>query len=212
MPEYIDIDQTGKIISGKNSYIGDVNLEDVFEGTRYTTKIKHYGNGYMKRYMSNTPIFGMSFPKAKKKPSSPSEETDEIELPENKRTVRNRTDNIRRTSEAVHDIILLNEDLKYFFTLTINPEDIDSRDPKLVLQKITRWLWNQVQRRSLKFLLVPEYHPEKNDKKIHFHGLINNAFNLVDSGTRIVSGFTKPVKLSTIKRLHISDFFTTFAP
>ncbi len=206
MPEYNIIqDSYGKIICGKNSYIGDVSFDDAIEGTRYTTKIKHYGNGYIKRYMANAPIFGMSVPKAKKTSKTPAEETDESETPKNTRTVRDRKDNIRRMAEAVHDIILLNEDLRYFFTLTINPEDIDSTDPMVVGKKVNRWLWNQTQRKGLKYILLPEYHPEKGDKKIHFHGLINDVFNLVDSGTRTVKGFTKPVKTSTIKRLGIPE-------
>ena len=206
MPEYNIIqDSYGKILCGKNSYIGDVSFDDAIEGTRYTTKIKHYGNGYIKRYMANAPIFGMSVPKAKKPSKIPAEETNELETPKNTRTVRDRKDNIRRMAEAVHDIILLNEDLKYFFTLTINPEDFDSSDPMVVGKKVNRWLWNQTQRKGLKYILLPEYHPEKGDKKIHFHGLINDVFNLVDSGTRTVKGFTKPVKTSTIKRLGIPE-------
>lgn len=41
---------------------------------------------------------------------------------------------------------------------------------------------------------------------VHCHALINDCdFKFVDSGTRLVRGHDKPLKIDTIKRLHICD-------
>lgn len=200
-------DNTGLYI-GKQKYVGDIDFEGVMEGKRYTTKIKHYGNAYQKRLFCNKAIFGASIPKKQKNKSSDVGSIDDTDdLPdENKKIERDRhKEVIRKMAETVHDIILLNPDLEYFFTLTIDPQKIDSTDPKAVGQKVNDWLRNQTKRKGLKYILLPEYHPEKGDHKIHFHGLINNVFKLVDSGTRTVKGFSHPLKLETIEHLKIPD-------
>ena len=199
----------------KQKYIGDVTFTDVMEGRRYTTKIKHYGNGYFKIYVSNTEMFGASMPKKAKpkKAENVDELADEIEgaalNAENTVSdspLRDRhKDIVRRSAEAIHDIILLNEDLTYFFSVTINPADFDSTDPIVVSKKMLNWLNNQVKRRDLKYVLVGEYHPNSVDDKIHFHGLINEVFKFVDSGTRLVKGFKDPIKLDTIARFKVPE-------
>ena len=182
MSDFLIIEDDQGLIVGKQKYIGDIDVNDVMNGNRFTTKIKNYGNGYFKFYTSNVEMFGASVPKnAKPKKSSGIEDPEGSSLeigdtvsdePDRDR----RKDVIRRSVEAIHDIILLNEDLTWFFSMTINPSDFDSRDASLVAKKVSKWLYNQVTRRGLKFVTVAEYHPQKGDHKIHFHGLINDAF------------------------------------
>lgn len=59
---------------------------------------------------------------------------------------------------------------------------------------------NTVKRKNLKYVLTAERH--KNGG-IHLHMVGNCPFHLVDSGTRMVKGYTKPIKLSTIERKKI---------
>lgn len=206
-------DSTGFYV-GNKLVTGDITYDDAVNGKRFATKIKHYGNGYMKVYTSNNDTFGVSIPKkAQKNTCAASSVSDDVLLdienseqngssdPERDR----QKDVIRRAAEMIHDLILLNEDLEYFFSLTIDPKKFDSRDPAVVSEKVRNWLNNQVKRIDLKYLMVPEYHPEMKDHKIHFHGMINDVFNLVDSGTRTVKGFDKPVKIENFGKLHIKE-------
>ena len=87
---------------------------------------------------------------------------------------------LRIVRNRVKDMAIIN-DFKYFATFTINPEKIDSYDTKAVMKKVGKWLNNQVNRKGLKYILVPEYHKSG---RIHCHALINDVFNLVDSSHR----------------------------
>ena len=107
-------------------------------------------------------------------------------------------ENCKRAIEVIKDISRLNPDMNIFITLTIDPEKLDSSSSSDVYPKLKNFLSNYVQTKGLKYLLVPEYH--KKDEKIHFHGLINDKFTLVDSGTFKVRGFKKPMCLAKIKR------------
>ncbi len=87
---------------------------------------------------------------------------------------------LRVVRNRVKDMAIIN-DFKYFATFTINPEKIDSYDTKAVMKKVSKWLNNQVNRKGLKYILVPEYHKSG---RIHCHALINDVFKLVDSSHR----------------------------
>lgn len=103
-----------------------------------------------------------------------------------------------RARNAVHDICLCNMDKwQYFFTITFNDAIVNASDTPLVLAKLSRWLNRMQQSRGLEYLLVPEYH--KKNRRIHAHCLCNDVFTLVDSGTRIIDGFRKPIRLSSIR-------------
>lgn len=107
-----------------------------------------------------------------------------------------RNDSVKRAKDSIFDIVYQN-DWKYFVTITFNGEDFDRTDPKAVIKKLSDWLHNKVRRNKLKYVLVPEYH--KNGG-IHCHALFNDCdLCFKDSGTRIIKGFNKPVKLSTIE-------------
>lgn len=85
----------------------------------------------------------------------------------------------RRARCAVRDLALSN-DFSYFVTLTLDQSKIDRYDISEVTKRLNRWLDNQVRRRGLRYVLVPERH---RDGAIHFHGFINDALEVVDSGT-----------------------------
>lgn len=104
-----------------------------------------------------------------------------------------RTDSMKRAIDKVYDLAFQNE-WSYFMTVTIDPEQFDRDDPLLVCKKLSKWLGNQVTRKGLKYLLIPEHH--KNGG-IHAHALINDCFNLVHSGRYLYSG--KAYKAETLQ-------------
>lgn len=89
---------------------------------------------------------------------------------------RDRTNElIRRHRDRVRDIVLCN-DFTHFLTITINPEKIDSFDVAECKKKLHKWLNNQVERKGLKYVLIPEYH---DSGRLHCHALVNDVFKLV---------------------------------
>ena len=102
----------------------------------------------------------------------------------------------RRAKEAVRDIALSN-DMKHFVTLTIDQKELDRYDIGAITHQMKIWLSNQVQRRDLLYILVPERH---RDGAIHFHGLFGGEPGLeaVASGTW-TDGKSKPRRPQTAK-------------
>lgn len=94
----------------------------------------------------------------------------------------------RRARGAVTDIALSNE-FRYFVTLTLDRQKVDRYDVGEVTKKLNNWLDNNVRRKGLKYVLVPELHK---DGAVHFHGFFNDALPAVDSGTLTTKG--KPRK------------------
>jgi hypothetical protein len=86
----------------------------------------------------------------------------------------------RRARSAVRDLALANP-MRYFITLTLNKECIDRYDAATIIPRLQVWLDNMVRRHGLKYILVPEHHK---DGAIHFHGFINDALRVVDSGVK----------------------------
>ena len=100
---------------------------------------------------------------------------------------RCRSDSMKRAIDKVYDIAFQN-DWNYFITCTIMPnDDFDRNNPQEVYKKLREWLSNNVKRKGLQYLIIPEYHPEKNEG-IHFHGLVNDALPRVDSGRTLFNG------------------------
>lgn len=97
---------------------------------------------------------------------------------------------VRRARSQVRDIALCNP-MSYFVTLTLDKEKVDRYDVAAVTRKLNAWLSNQVQRKGLCYVLVPERHK---DGAVHFHGFFNDALGTVDSGTIIPPGGGKPRK------------------
>lgn len=94
----------------------------------------------------------------------------------------------RRAKAAVRDIAMCNP-MSYFVTLTLDGDKVDRHDMPSITRKLNSWLSNQVQRRGLKYVLVPERHK---DGAVHFHGFFNDALPVTDSGTVVPPGGGKP--------------------
>ena len=91
---------------------------------------------------------------------------------------------MRRARVKVRDYAL-STDMKYFVTFTLDQDKINRYEIHEVTKKLNRWLDNQVRRKGLCYVMVPELHK---DGAIHFHALINDALDAVDSGTIIPNG------------------------
>lgn len=83
--------------------------------------------------------------------------------------------------------LALANDLGLFVTLTLDGSVIDRYDMAAITKRLNVWLDNQVRRRGLAYVLVPERHK---DGAIHFHGLFNDALEVVDSGHTDKEGHT----------------------
>lgn len=95
---------------------------------------------------------------------------------------------VRRAKQNLRDLALCNE-MRYFVTLTLDKEQIDRHDIAAITRKVNAWCSNRVQRDGLAYILVPERHK---DGAIHFHGFVNDAVEVVDSGTISLPGCKKP--------------------
>ncbi len=85
---------------------------------------------------------------------------------------------MRRAASKVRDLALSNE-FKYFVTLTLDRTRIDRYDINAVMKRVNVWLDNQVRRKGLRYILVPERHK---DGAIHFHGFFSDALECTPSG------------------------------
>lgn len=109
-----------------------------------------------------------------------------------------RTDHMKTAVDKIYDIAFQNE-WNYFMTITIDPEQFNSKDVKEVYKRLRYWLSNQVKLKGLKYLLIPEQH--KNGG-IHAHALINDCFKLEHSGRYFYSG--KAYKAETLQKKDIN--------
>lgn len=91
---------------------------------------------------------------------------------------------MRRARSRVRRLALAN-DFRWFVTLTLSPDKVDRYDAAQVVHKLTNWAHNQVRRRGLKYILVPERHQ---DGALHFHGFFNDALDTAASGHRDKQG------------------------
>jgi hypothetical protein len=79
----------------------------------------------------------------------------------------------RRAQKEVFELALCNPDLDAFFTLTFSPKAVEDRGSyEEVYKDVKMWFSNRVQRRGLKYILVPERHKKGG---IHFHGFCNSS-------------------------------------
>lgn len=103
---------------------------------------------------------------------------------------------IRRARARVREIALANS-FGHFVTLTLSPDKIDRYDDRAIIRKLSTWAGNQVRRRGLRYVLVPERHQ---DGAVHFHGFLawdGPVDNFVDSGTIKRPGIKKPCRPSS---------------
>ena len=143
----------------------------------HNTRIKTYPDGTQVVTVASSPIFrepGWEVSNKWDKDTRPASEQRERDGEgEDRERAR------RRARAAVADLGRSN-DFKYFVTLTLDAAKVNRYDEAITHKELRRWLSHQVQRRGLLYVLVPERHK---DGAIHFHGLINSALPLVDSGT-----------------------------
>ena len=92
--------------------------------------------------------------------------------------VEDRNRSMRRARANLRRLALAN-DFRWFVTLTLDPSKVDSHDGIAVVKKLNAWCSNMVQRKGLKYILVPERHKKGG---IHFHGFFNDCMEIVDSG------------------------------
>lgn len=187
-----------QVSNKKGEFLVDCDdLDSVFNGNSFDTKIRHYKSGFRKVTYCNNKIFHVEIQKRHTISQLCVDEQERVR--EHK---RKRNDVLHRAKERIYDFILLNE-FEWFLTITLSKEKIERDNVFVVIKKLQDWLKNQVKRKGLKYILIPEYH--KKDNSIHCHALISGNLNFVDSGTRIVRGYKKPLKLETIKRKHIAE-------
>jgi hypothetical protein len=116
--------------------------------------------------------------KAPKAQAEPKERNrDEAKAEDMKRSMRRARAKVRRLALA--------NDFRWFVTLTLDPKKIDRYDAGEVVKKLSQWCSNQVKRKGLRYILVPERHK---DGALHFHGFFNDAVEAVASGHRSKSG------------------------
>lgn len=118
---------------------------------------------------------------------------------------RERDDSIKRSRDKVFDIARLNQ-FEYFVTITFAGSEYEFENPEFVIKKVRNYLQNKVQRtkntdKPFKYLLIPEKHKRGG---IHCHALVSNI-DLIDSGTRLVYGYSKPVKLDTVAKRNLKE-------
>lgn len=89
-----------------------------------------------------------------------------------------------RARACVRRLALAN-DFRWFVTLTIDPQKIDSYDAAAVTKRLSQWLSNRVKRSGLVYVLVPERHKSG---RIHYHGFFNDTVDAVDSGKTDTAG------------------------
>lgn len=157
-------------------------IKDRGDVTHYA-KMYTYPCGVVDILCSTQPIFRESgyepFTWAKPRKKTAKSETHKSE-PKEEDIARS----MRRAKSRVRRLALSN-DFRWFVTLTLSPEKVDRYDDTQVLRKLTNWCSNQVKRRGLKYILVPERHK---DGALHFHGFFSDALEAVASGHRDRNG------------------------
>lgn len=141
------------------------------------TKEKIYPNGERKFTVCSKPIF---------KIDEYMESTDDSEPIPKPKNMSNevRSDSVKRAKEKIFDIAMCNT-FTHFITWTLDKEQIDRYDPAVVSKKLKKYLDNLVQRKNLRYLVIPEHHK---DGAIHMHGLISGDLKMVDSKRKTDDG------------------------
>lgn len=149
------------------------------QSVKHYAKIISYPCGVKDIVASSEPIFGdpgwetsedFSHPK-KGSPEKADREKSEPKSEDIERSMHRARSKLRRLALA--------NDFRWFVTLTLDPSKVDSHDGEAVVKKLNAWCSNMVQRRGLKYILVPERHKKGG---IHFHGFFNDCLEVVDSG------------------------------
>lgn len=95
---------------------------------------------------------------------------------------------LRRARVKVRDYAL-STPMVWFVTLTLDKHKVDRYDVDAMTLHLKVWLDHMVQRKGLAYVMVPELHK---DGAIHYHALMTDSLDYVDSGTIIPRGEDKP--------------------
>lgn len=148
------------------------NLVEYRARARYFTDANGVRRLHSVQFM-NTPVFrvrGLEERGADEKPSFP---LDEGEKREGKESTVPSPKARRRAQKEIFELALCNPDLDAFVTLTFSPEAVKDRGSyDEVYKEVKVWFSNRVQRKGLKYILVPERHK---DGGLHFHGFANSS-------------------------------------
>lgn len=116
----------------------------------HNTKTKVYPDGTKKVICCNRPIFH--------EPGYELASSRYVPEPRTYNTANpTRSDSLKRAKESVFDIVACNR-FEYFVTLTVSPDNlrgIDRYDPVQLKKYLCNWLHNQVQRKGIRYVLVP---------------------------------------------------------
>lgn len=106
----------------------------------------------------------------------------------------------RRAIKRVRDLFDCNV-FEWFLTFTLDAKKVDDRcDIGEAARRFNTYLKNNVQRYGWKYVAVPELHKKGG---VHFHAVVSGDVRAVDSGTVLIPGHKKPVKVSTADRLRV---------
>ena len=189
-------DDSGLHVGSQN--YSNIGLEELMSDHQYRVKIKHYGQGRYVKIMASRAVFRVK--NVKKRNSSADGPQDDPESREERKKLR--TDNLQRARQRVFDLVQCNQEyMQMFVTITFDDIKVDATNVQEVSKKLYTWLNNRVKRKGLRYILLPEFHKSG---RIHMHCLMNDVLDKVDSGTRMVLGFDKPLRLDTINRLGIA--------
>jgi hypothetical protein len=167
----------------------------------HNQRIKEYPQGFVEVLTASKPIFREpGYEKASKWASEPRQrpqsplvgEADQDALSATcaARKAENVQRAVRRAKQNLRDLALCN-DMRYFVTLTLDAAVVDRYDMAAITRRLNAWCSNMVQRSGLAYVLVPERHK---DGAVHFHGFVNEAVEVVDSGTLSVPWSKKPLR------------------
>lgn len=174
----------------------------LYDELRHNCRIKEYPQGFVEILTASRPVFvEPGYERVDKWAAAPRQRrdrpraaaggeqggeaakpADEVKRAENVKRA------VRRAKQNLRDLALCN-DMRYFVTLTLDQAVVDRYDMKEITRRLNAWCSNQVQRCGLAYVLVPERHK---DGAVHFHGFVNDAVEVVNSGTLSVPWDKKP--------------------
>ena len=155
------------------------------EHEKYYAKFIEYPDGSYDIIASSRKVFGPKLEKAPKAQQNEEKQANfeqkslfDEEKPKEKKKKAADLERAKSRARANVRRLALCNDFRWFVTLTINPDKIDSFDEKAVIKRLNQWLSNHVRRNGLKYVLVPEHHKSG---RIHFHGFFNDVVEAVPS-------------------------------
>ena len=113
----------------------------------------------------------------------------------------------RRAKIRAFDTILCNPDLDTFATFTYAPDDdLDKASYENCYEILRPWLSNRVQRKGLRYVIVPELHKSG---AVHFHGIMNSSALKLIQATSPYTG--KPLTRNKLPIYNLTDWRAGFS-